>query len=349
MPPSPENRHLAKNRQTPVAVFIPRQAKEITPKPPPRHGNQQGSVSARTKRLLHLYGEDLEVRFAERTSREYLRMVHSFLAWLDAHGIELHEARTDDLLAYQSGLYAARKQDGRPYAVASQAQYLIVVKSLFRFLYRRNYVLQDVAAPLELPRQEERLPRVILTKEEALRILGAASRATTPRGLRDRAVLETFYATGIRVSELARLTPYDVDTQERTLRVLLGKGKKDRHVPLTRAAARAIEEYLANGRPALAGGVKSPYLFVADRGGYFHRAQLAVLVRRYAREAGIKKRVTPHTLRHSIATHLLKGGADIRHIQVLLGHRSLRSTERYTRVELSDLKEIIRRAHPRGR
>jgi integrase/recombinase XerD len=306
-------------------------------------------VSARTKRLVRLYREDVEVRFAERTAKEYVRMVHSFLAWLEARGVELSEARTDDLLAYQGALYGARKKDGRPYAAASQAQHLIVVKSLYRFLYRRNYVLQDVAAPLELPRQEERLPRVILTKEEALRILGAASRATTPRGLRDRAVLETFYATGIRVSELAKLTPYDVDTRERTLRVLLGKGSKDRHVPLTRAAAAAIEAYLEKGREALAGGVKSPQLFVANRGGYLHRAQLALLVRHYARAGGIRKRVTPHTLRHSIATHLLKGGADIRHIQVLLGHRSLRSTERYTRVELSDLKEIIRRAHPRGR
>jgi integrase/recombinase XerD len=321
----------------------------MTSKPPPRHGSQQGSVSARTERLLQLYREDLEVRFAERTAHEYMASVRSFLAWLDAHGIDLVSVRTDDLLAYQSGLYAARKKDGRPYALASQAQYLTVVKSLFRFLYRRNYVMQDAAAAIELPRQEERLPRVILTKEEALRILGAASRATTPRALRDRAVLETFYATGIRVSELAKLTPYDVDTEERTLRVLLGKGRKDRHVPLTRAAALAIESYLAKGRPALAARVKTPYLFVADQGGYFHRALVSTLVHHYAREAGIKKRVTPHTLRHTIATHLLKGGADIRHIQVLLGHRSLRSTERYTRVELSDLKEVIRRAHPRGR
>ena len=180
-----------------------------------------------------------------------------------------------------------------------------------------------------------------------MRRRGSSSRL--PLGLRDRATLETFYATGIRVSELAKLTPYDVDTQERTLRVLLGKGRKDRHVPLTRAAAAAIESYLAKGRPAIRGSSKSPYLFVASRGGYFHRALVSQLVRDYAKRAGIKKHVTCHTLRHSVATHLLKGGADIRHIQVLLGHRSLRSTERYTRVELSDLRDVIRRAHPRGR
>jgi len=332
-----------------MAISKVLQIRGMTLKSPPRHENQQGSVSARTKRLVRLYGDDLEARFAERTAREYMALVRSFLLWLDSRGIDLVAVRTDDLLAYQSGLYAARKKDGRPYAVSTQAQCLIVAKSLFRFLYRRNYVMQDPAAAIDLPRLEERLPRVILTKEEVLRLLGAASKATTPRALRDRAVLETFYATGIRVSELAKLTPYDVDTEERTLRVLLGKGKKDRHVPLTRAAASAIEEYILKGRSAIVGSSRSPYLFVADRGGYFHRALVSLIVRRYAKKAGIRKHVTCHTLRHSVATHLLKGGADIRHIQVLLGHTSLRSTERYTRVELSDLKDVIRRAHPRGR
>ena len=306
-------------------------------------------MSVRTRRLVSLYGQDLDARFAERTAREYVACARSFAGWLQARGIELAEVRTEDLQAYQSGLYAARKKDGRPYAVASQAQYLIVVKSLFRFLYRRNFILQDPAAAVELPRQEERLPRVILTKEEVLRILGAASKGATPKALRDRAIVETFYATGIRVSELAKLTPYDVDTADRTVRILLGKGRKDRHVPLTRAAAAAIDNYLAKGRPALVAGSQSPYLFVANRGGYFHRGLVSNVVRRCAVRAGIRKHVTCHTLRHAVATHLLKGGADIRHIQVFLGHRSLRSTERYTRVELSDLRDVIRRAHPRGR
>jgi integrase/recombinase XerD len=306
-------------------------------------------MSARTGRLLEQYAADLEARFAERTVNEYRACVRVFIAWLAARGVELAQARTDDLLAYQTHLYAARKRDGRPYAVASQAQYLIVIKNLFRFLYRRNFVLQNAAAAVELPRQESRLPRVILSKQEVLRLLGAAMKGRTPKALRDRAVLETFYATGLRVNELAKLTPYDADTSSRTLRIIQGKGNKDRNVPLTRAAASAIETYLAKGRPALAGTRKTPYLFIASRGGRFHRAVVNLLVQAYAKKARIKKRVTCHTLRHSIATHLLKGGADIRQIQVLLGHASLRSTERYTRVEISDLREVIRRAHPRGR
>lgn len=289
------------------------------------------------------------MRFAPRTAQEYRALALRFLLWLEARGISLIEARTDDLLAYQSGLLSARQRDGKPYSVSSQTHFVVVVRGFFRFLYRRGFLLHDPAASLELPRQEERLPRVILTRKEALRLLRAAARARSPQELRDRAILETFYATGIRVGELAKLTPYDVDTQERTLRVILGKGRKDRYVPLTQAAAQAIDVYLAKGRAALLGKTSSPHLFVADLGGYFHRARVNLMLREYARRARIKKRVTCHTLRHSIATHLLQGGADIRQIQVFLGHASLKATERYTRVELSDLKEVMRRAHPRGR
>jgi integrase/recombinase XerD len=322
----------------------------MTPNPPLRHESQRGSVSTKSRRLLKLYAQDLTVRFAERSADQYLAYTRRFLAWLEPRGIDLMEVRTDDLLAFQSDLYAMRKGNGRPYAVSSQSYFLIVIKSLFRFLYRHNFLLQDPGATIELPHQEQHLPRVILTKDEALRILEVVARARTPKGLRDRAILETFYATGIRVSELAKLTPYDVDTEERMLRVILGKGKKDRRLPLTKAAASAIEAYLAFGRPKLLGRKSSPYLFVASRGGYLHRAVVNLLVQQWTRKAGItKKRVTCHTFRHSVATHLLKGGADIRQIQVLLGHRSLKTTERYTRVELSDLREVLRRAHPRGR
>jgi integrase/recombinase XerD len=190
---------------------------------------------------------------------------------------------------------------------------------------------------------------VVLTKNETLRILAAVVRAKTPKALRDRAILETLYGTGVRVSELSKLGLYDVDTEERVVKVILGKGKKDRNVPLTRAGARAIEDYLVKGRPALVGKKRVPFLFVASRGGYLHRALVGLIVQHWAKKAGIKKRVTCHTFRHTVATHLLKGGADIRQIQALLGHRSLSTTERYTRVELSDLKRVIRRAHPRGR
>ncbi len=172
----------------------------------------------------------------------------------------------------------------------------------------------------------------------------------TPNGLRDRAILETFYATGLRCTELANLTPYDIDTEERTLRVVLGKGKKDRVIPLTRAAAKAIGTYLTYGRPELLRRRrKVRYLFIADKGGWMQRAVLNRIVKRYATKARVKTHATCHSFRHSAATHLLRGGADIRHIQVLLGHARLSTTERYTRVEITDLKKVIDRAHPRSR
>jgi integrase/recombinase XerD len=172
---------------------------------------------------------------------------------------------------------------------------------------------------------------------------------TSPQELRDRALLETLYSTGVRVGELRRLTLQDVDTEERTMRVLLGKGRKDRYLPLTRAAASALERYLAQGRAALAAGKNVQQLFLSNAGGPVHPHTVYRILTRWASEARIKKPVTTHTFRHSLATHLLKGGADIRHIQKLLGHASLQSTERYTRVEIQDLKDIVRRAHPRSR
>lgn len=326
-------------------------AKEIAPSSPLRHGSQQANVSRvlsrKTRQVLALYEDQLHVRYAPRTPAAYMAHVKAFLEWLAAKGLDLLELRAKDLHAYQSELYAFRRKDGRPYAAAYQAVRLVVLKHLFRFLYRRGYLLHDPGAEIELPRLEKRLPRTILTNAEVRRILEAPD-TKTPRGLRDRAMLETLYGTGLRVSELCNLTPYDVDTEERVLRVVLGKGRKDRNVPLTRAAAEAIEAYLVKGRPKLI-AQRTRFLFLQDRGGKMDRATACRIVHEWADEASIKKHVTPHTFRHTVATHLLKGRADIRHIQALLGHASLGTTQRYTRVEVSDLKQVIERAHPRGR
>jgi integrase/recombinase XerD len=315
-------------------------------------------VSAKTVRLLRLYEEDLALRYGERTVPEYLSHVRALLAWLDAKGLPLAAVKQQDLLAYQSELFALRKTDGRPYSVGFQVNRLSALRSFFGFLSRRGLILHDPSVGIQPPRLETRLPRTILTPAEARKVIEAPE-LRTPLGLRDRAILETLYATGLRASELIQLSPYDVDTQERTLRILRGKGGKDRNVPLTRAAAEAIEAYLAKGRPVLlatqrmGAGVfpakASRRLFLSPRGGTLYRATLTKLVRRCGERARLKKRVTCHIFRHSVATHLLRHGADIRHIQVLLGHGSLQTTERYTHVEISDLQRVVRRAHPRGR
>ncbi|MDH3227803.1 MAG: tyrosine-type recombinase/integrase [Thermoleophilia bacterium] len=353
-------RQKAPNRR---GGFQLKQRKEITPKPPPRHGNQRGRVSApalpaKTKRLLGLYEDELALRYAERTVPEYMAHVRAFLAWSEEKGLELGSLTKQDLLAYQTALFTLRRKDERPYSAGFLVNRLTALKSFFSFLSRRLLILHDPTAGLERPRLEMRLPRTILTPGEVRRITEAPD-AVSPLGLRDRAILETLYATGIRATELIQLSPFDIDPEERTLRVVRGKGGKDRGIPLTRVAAEAIETYLAHGRSQLLGAERSgsgvhpkkamKRLFVSPRGGVLYRATLDELVRKWARKARVEKRVSPHTFRHSVATHLLRRGADIRHIQVLLGHARLSTTERYTRVELSDLKAVVKRAHPRGR
>lgn len=320
----------------------------MSPNPRTCEGSQQGSVSASAGRLLRLFDEHLAVRFAVGTARNYRRQVEGFLLWLHGRGLALAQVRTEDLLAYQSALLARRKVSGKPYSSGFHRNALIALKSFFRLLYKRGVTLLDAAAAVEYPRRERRLPRVILTREEARRILDAA-RDKSPAGLRDRAILETLYGTGLRVSELSKLTPADVDTEERLLRVVQGKGRKDRNVPLTRAAAQAIDAYLVKGRPQLVGRASARFLFLAQRGGFLDPASVNRIVQAWAQAARVKKHVSCHTFRHSVATHLLKGRADIRHIQALLGHASLATTQHYTQVEIQDLQAVLRRAHPRGR
>jgi integrase/recombinase XerD len=305
-------------------------------------------VSRKAARLLALFEEQGALRYVPKTLTGYLRQLRHLVGWLEGRGLELAHVRPDDLLTYQTSLYARRNKHDRPFSNGAHKNAVKAVKGFFRFLYRRGFVLVDPAAAVEYPRLERRLPRVILTQDEVLRILKAAN-TRTPTGLRDRAILETFYGTGIRVTELANLTPDQIDTEERLLSVVLGKGRKDRNVPLTRAAAEAIERYLESGRPALVSPRRARFLFLANRGGRIDSSTLNRIVQAWARKARIKKHVTCHTFRHSVATHLLKGHADIRHIQALLGHASLATTQRYTHVEISDLQEVIRRAHPRGR
>ncbi len=253
-----------------------------------------------------------------------------------------------DVEAYQSHVCTLRQKDDTPYSIAEQTQRIASVKKLFRFLCQRGYLLSDPSGAVRYPRPEKRLPHTILTRTEARRLVEAIT-AKTPLALRDRAILEVFYGTGIREGELAKLKCTDVDVEDRILRVVQGKGSKDRNLPLTRAAAQAIEAYLTEGRPRIRGAMKSRWLFLALRGGRMYASLLNEIVQDAARAAGIEKHITCHTLRHSVATHLLKGGADIRHIQKLLGHSCLSSTEIYTHIEISDLSKVLKRSHPRGR
>ncbi len=323
--------------------------REIAPTSQPRNPTQQGRVcrDPRTEALLALYTDWLTVQFAPKTVQGYQAVLRTYLAWLNARGLVLTRVTSADLVGYQRDRVAARKADGQPYSADHQMQHVTVLKSLYGFLVRRGVLLVNPTGLLAYPRVDQRLPRGVLARDEVRRILEAPD--TTPRGLRDRAILETLYATGIRAGELVRLRLEDVDPEDRLLRIVCGKGRKDRTVPLTRAAAAAIDRYLQRGRPHIRGARTSRWLFLAPRGGRLYGSALSALVADAADAARVDRHATCHTFRHSVATHLLKGGADIRHIQQLLGHTSLATTERYTRVEISDLTEVLRRAHPRGR
>jgi integrase/recombinase XerD len=314
----------------------------------PRRSTQQGRVCRddRTAALLALYTDWLTVQFAPKTVQGYQAVLRTYLTWLEARGQALTRVTSADLVAYQHDRVAARKPDGRPYSADHQMQHVTVLKSLYGFLVRRGVLLVNPTGLLAYPRVEQRLPRSILARDEVRRMLDAPDRRD-PRGLRDRAILETLYATGIRAGELARLRLEDVDPEDRLLRIVCGKGRKDRTVPLTRAAATAIARYLDAGRPHVRGARTSRWLFLAPRGGRLYGSALSALVADAAEAGGVDRHATCHTFRHSVATHLLKGGADIRHIQQLLGHASLETTALYTRVHPLDLQAAIDRAHPR--
>jgi integrase/recombinase XerD len=231
-------------------------------------------------------------------------------------------------------------------APRSRARTLVAVRRWLRFAAGEGLLVGDPAQGIEAPRLPRRLPRAL--RPEDTRALLAAVDPSTPLGLRDRAMLEVLYGAGLRVSELVGLPLAGVDRRGGILRVT-GKGSKDRIVPLGRAALEAIGAWLERGRPALLGEADSPALFVTRRGRPMTRQNFFDRLRRWARLAGIPSdRVSPHVLRHAFATDLLEGGADLRAVQAMLGHADLSTTQIYTHVSRSRLRETVERRHPRG-
>ena len=229
-------------------------------------------------------------------------------------------------------------------AVRSQARNLVALRGLFKHLRAERYVERDPTADLELPRVGRPLPEV-LTLDEVERLL-AMPPVKHARGLRDAAMLETLYATGLRVSELVALKLADVNLGEGYLSTM-GKGRKQRLVPLGAQARARIEEYLANARASFDHGRNAPALFLTHHGRAMTRQGFWKLLAGYARAAGIRKRISPHKLRHSFATHLLERGADLRAVQAMLGHADIGTTQIYTHLSKSLLKEIYKLHHPR--
>lgn len=286
----------------------------------------------------------VERGLADNTLSNYRRDVERYLSWLEAAGkTDLAEVTTADLEAYVADL--RRGVDGaRPLAASSAGRALVVARGLHKFAVSEGIVAADVAASVAPPAAGEKLPDT-LTIEEVARLLDACP-TTTPAQLRDKALLETLYATGARVSEVLGL---DVDDVAEGVDVLMvtGKGGKQRLVPLGRQARDAIEAYLVRGRASLSNG-SSHALFLNRRGSALTRQSAWSIIKEAAARAGLDADVSPHTLRHSFATHLLEGGADVRAVQEMLGHASVTTTQIYTHITAENLREVWRTAHPRA-
>jgi len=246
---------------------------------------------------------------------------------------------TEGLRRYIESLYQSRM------ASRSIARHITTLRNFYTFLLQEGAIASDPTSLLASPRQWQNLPKY-LNKQEVDKLVTAPD-PTKPTGLRDRAMLEFLYATGLRVSELCKVQVSDLEKNLGYVRVV-GKGNKQRIVPVGRPALAAAENYLAIGRPALLKGRRSPYLFVTARGSAMTRQSFWKLLGGYGKKVGIFRGLSPHVIRHSFATHLLEGGADLRSLQTMLGHADISTTQIYTHVMRSRLRTIVDEHHPRA-
>jgi len=276
------------------------------------------------------------------------KALRRFVAWADGYGVHQVTELTLSLLErYRRDLYLYRKADGGPLSMNSQQLLLVPLKGFFKWLARSRRIPANPAQELELPRKPLRLPARVLSVSEVERLICQAD-TTTPWGVRDRAILEVLYSTGMRRTELASLAVEDWNRDRSTISIRQGKGGRDRVVPLGARATAWLGQYLESVRPSLTPGPDEKTLFLTDYAERFEKNRLGDLVRRYLDWAGIGMPGACHLLRHACATHMLENGADIRYIQALLGHADLRSTQIYTKVSIIKLKEVHAATHPTG-
>jgi integrase/recombinase XerD len=273
-----------------------------------------------------------------------------FIVWCDARALTAPTAITRPVLeSYQRYLYHYRQtsgpKHGEPLSIVAQLGQLTAIKAWFKWLARQNVILSNPAADLILPKKPRALPKMILSVEDVERVLAQCD-VTTVLGLRNRAILETLYSSGLRRLELVHLKRHDVNLAQGTIHVRAGKGNKDRLVPLGARAALWVAKYLAEARPQLLTREDDQTLFLHDDGRPMKPGRLGDLVKRHLEHAGLTQVGACHLFRHAMATHMLENGADIRYIQVMLGHADLATTQIYTQVSLGKLKDIHAATHP---
>lgn len=299
---------------------------------------------------LHQFREKLELRgYAKRTVKDYSGNLELFFRYLkhEEDVDDIDAAAPEHIRAYQAYL-TFKKLKGESYLTTKTVRSrLLAVKAFFQIMHEEGLVPANFGASITMPKARKHLPRNIPDEKEMLKLLNAVP-LSKPIGIRDRCILEVLYATGIRNQELRGLCLSDFDRNERTFLIRSGKGGKDRVVPIGDWVMPYLLEYLELGRPKLIHS-ETGLLFLSKTGRKITFGNLGDMIRKYKNKARIETPVTPHTFRHACATHMLKGGADIRYVQELLGHADLSSTQIYTRVAIGDLQEAHRKYHPRDK
>jgi integrase/recombinase XerD len=287
---------------------------------------------------------ELERGLSRNTLQAYRSDLHQFAEYLTVCGLTPQTAEHGNLAGFLTEL-ARGDQEHAPVAATTLARKVACLRSFYRHLRREGLIEHDPTAELRGPRKPQRLPRV-LSREEVAQLLGAP-RGSEPLALRDRALLELMYACGLRASEAVGLSLGDIDLEEGIL-CARGKGSKERLVPVGRQALSALRAYFRSGRPELLGVGVQQRVFLNRRGAPLTRQGLYKIVQGHARRVGLEERMSPHTLRHSFATHLLAGGCDLRSLQEMLGHADLATTQVYTHLSAERLKDAYFSAHPRA-
>jgi integrase/recombinase XerD len=281
----------------------------------------------------------VEKGLSDNTIQAYRRDMVKFAAYVASRKLPTNGIQRADVVDFLASLYR-KGLDSR-----SVARHLVTIRHFFRFSLMEGYVQDDPAATIESPRFRQSLPS-FLSLEEVDRLLAQPDTSAIV-GLRDRAMIELMYSCGLRVSELCGLRVADLQAESGCLRCI-GKGNKERLVPVGRQALEAVQRYLRGSRPKLLREGSSPYLFLNQKGGKMDRITYWKTLGQYGRKAGLRKALTPHMLRHSFATHLLDRGADLRSVQMMLGHSDISTTQIYTHVVEERLKQVYKAHHPRA-
>lgn len=281
----------------------------------------------------------VEKGLSQNTIEAYGRDVQKFQEFAQKRHLTTKDVRRSDIVDFLASLYD-KQLDSR-----SVARHLVTLRNFFRFALLEGYIEEDPAATIESPRFRRTLPQ-FLSLDEVERVLCQPD-TTTVTGLRDKAMIELMYSCGLRVSELCAVRVADLHMSEGSLRCV-GKGDKERIVPVGRRALEAVEAYYRDARPQMLRGGSSPHLFLNHRGRKLDRIAFWKILAHYGRRAGIRKHVKPHMLRHSFATHLLDRGADLRAVQMMLGHSDISTTQIYTHVVEERLKQVYKAHHPRA-